>query len=62
MNGYYKQLTDLLRAHGFRYSRQGKGSHEIWVRHSVQLTVPFNCQSRHTANAVLKAAGIDHKF
>ena len=30
MNGYYKQLTEILRKYGFRCIRKGKGDHEIW--------------------------------
>lgn len=62
MNGYYKQLIALLRENGFQLVRQGKGSHEMWGNASRRVTVPFNCQSRHTANAVLQQAGINHKF
>ena len=61
MNGYYKQVTQLLKDHGFSFIRSGKGSHEIWSKGSLALTVPFNCASRHTANAILKDAGISQK-
>ena len=62
MNGYYKQVTDQLRQHGFNCLRSGKGSHEIWGKGSIQTTVPFNCASRHTANGIMKACGISFKF
>jgi len=62
MNGYYEQLVKLLREARFEYVRPGKGSHEVWARGRLTLIVPFNCYSRHTANAVLRAAGINHKF
>ncbi len=62
MNGYYAQLTKILKENGFSYLRPGKGSHEIWSKGSVALTVPFNCASRHTANAILREARINHKF
>lgn len=62
MNGYYKQITEALRKQGFSFMRKGKGSHEIWGRGNVQTTVPFNCPSRHTANEIMKQAGIDHRF
>jgi len=62
MNGYYKRLTELLKANGYSYLRPGNGSHEIWTNGSRNQTVPFNCASRHTANAVLKQAGINQRF
>lgn len=62
MNGYYSQLIEVLKKQGFSLARSAKGSHEIWSKGSIKTTVPFNCPSRHTANAILKQAGIDHKF
>jgi predicted RNA binding protein YcfA (HicA-like mRNA interferase family) len=61
MKGYYAQVTKLLRDNSFTLLRAGKGSHEIWSNGSIHLTVPFGCKSRHTANAILKDAGIDQK-
>jgi hypothetical protein len=48
-----RPLRELLRAAGCILIRQGKGSHEIW--HSP---IP----SRHTANAVLRQAGLPKAF
>jgi predicted RNA binding protein YcfA (HicA-like mRNA interferase family) len=62
MNGYYNQLVKILKDNGFSFLRAGKGSHEIWAKGRVAVSVPFNCASRHTANAVLKDAGINCKF
>lgn len=62
MNGYYNQVIQLLKSHGFQFIRQGKGSHEMWRKGSNAVTVPYNCYSRHTANAVMQQAGIPHKF
>lgn len=62
MNGYYKQIIEALRKQGFSFVRSGKGSHEIWGLGSVKTIVPFNCPSRHTANAIMKQVGIDHRF
>jgi len=58
MKGYYAEVTRLLRESGFALLRAGKGSHEIWSKGSIHLTVPYGCKSRHTANAILKDAGI----
>jgi len=62
MNGYYQPIIQLLKLAGFAYMRQGKGSHEMWGKGKTLVTVPRNCDSRHTANAVMKQAGIDHRF
>ena len=44
--------------------RQGKGSHEIW--HSPltkrNFAVPEGIPSRHTANAILRQAGLPKAF
>ncbi len=62
MNGYYARVIQILRAAGFVLVRAGKGSHEIWGHKRINVTVPFNMLSRHTANAVMKQAGLDHRF
>jgi predicted RNA binding protein YcfA (HicA-like mRNA interferase family) len=57
MKGYYQQVTTILKRYGFSFLKPGKGSHEIWSNGTVNMTVPFNCKSRHTANGILKDAG-----
>lgn len=64
VKGFYKDIVKLLRAHGFEYWKNAKGSHEYWRHkegHPVVLVAP-NSLSRHTANNVMKSAGIDHRF
>jgi predicted RNA binding protein YcfA (HicA-like mRNA interferase family) len=59
-----RTLRELLTAAGCHLVRQGKGSHEIW--HSPltgrNFAVPFNIASRHTANAILRQAGLPKAF
>ena len=59
-----RALRELLTAAGCHLIRQGKGSHEIW--HSpltrVNFAVPINIPSRHTANAILRQAGLPKAF
>lgn len=62
MKGYYQAIVEALRKQGFSLVRTGKGSHEIWGKGGVQTTVPFNCPSRHTANAIMKQLGLDQRF
>ena len=61
MNGFYDKVKAVLLQHGFFLDRQ-KGSHQTWKRGGVSVTVSTNCASRHTANAIMKAAGIDQRF
>jgi predicted RNA binding protein YcfA (HicA-like mRNA interferase family) len=64
MADFYRELVAILRANGFKFDRSGKGSHEIWVNIGTnkQVTVPRSTKSRHTANDVLKQAGLPKKF
>lgn len=62
MKGFYKMVIAVLVQHGFSFFCAGKGSHEWWSNGRIKVQVPFNCYSRHTANAVMKQASIDHKF
>jgi predicted RNA binding protein YcfA (HicA-like mRNA interferase family) len=64
MADFYRDLVAILTAHGCYLVRKGKGSHEIWYspvtgRH---ITVPRSTKSRHTANDVLKQAGLPKEF
>jgi predicted RNA binding protein YcfA (HicA-like mRNA interferase family) len=64
MADLYRDLAAILRANGCYLVRTGKGTHEIWYspvsrRH---VTVPRSTKSRHTANDVLKQAGLPKAF
>lgn len=61
MNGYYDQVVAVLKKHGFSFMRQ-KGSHQMWGNGHRRVTVSTNCASRHTANDIMRQAGIKHKF
>jgi predicted RNA binding protein YcfA (HicA-like mRNA interferase family) len=63
MNGYEKLVKEQLLKHGYKLVRTGKGSHEIWASEKgISVTVNHICKSRHTANAIMKAANIDYRF
>jgi predicted RNA binding protein YcfA (HicA-like mRNA interferase family) len=64
MADFYRELIATLRENGFELLRAGKGSHEIWTNPNTnrQVTVPRTTKSRHTANDVLKQAGLPKKF
>jgi predicted RNA binding protein YcfA (HicA-like mRNA interferase family) len=57
-------LKNLLRKSGYVFWRSGRGDHEIW-RHDEtgrKVVVDNAIKSRHTANGVLKQAGLAKAF
>jgi predicted RNA binding protein YcfA (HicA-like mRNA interferase family) len=64
MVDFAPRLKQILREAGFEFVRHGKGDHEIW-RHptkGLQVTVDLKGKSRHTANQILKGAGLPKAF
>ena len=59
-----RDLTKLLEAAGCESLRSAKGSHQLWLSPitNKRFTVPQGIVSRHTANAVLKQAGLPKPF
>lgn len=57
-------LKRRLQASGCRFERQGKGDHEIWYSPITNRRFPVDdkIRSRHTANGVLKQAGLPKAF
>jgi hypothetical protein len=64
MASYTSNLKEILREHGCSFERSGRGDHEIWYSPITQRRFPVDHKilSRHTANAVLKQAGIAKQF
>jgi len=62
--GFYAQIVEALREAGCEFRRQGKGDHEIWYSPLTRKTFPVDkgVLSRHTANAVMKQAGLQKRF
>ena len=60
----YRRVAAILRENGCLLVRTGKGSHEIWFSpvNGRHVTVPRSTRSRHTANEVLKQAGLPKAF
>lgn len=58
------QLRKLLHEAGCRFERHGKGDHDIWFSPITRMrfVVDGKILSRHTANAVLKQAGLPKQF
>jgi predicted RNA binding protein YcfA (HicA-like mRNA interferase family) len=63
-DGFYKAVCDLISANGYRYLKNAKGSHEKWQCENTGriVLVPRNLKSRHTANGILKDAGVDDRL
>jgi len=61
---YDKTVRRILSQNGCYLTRQGKGSHEIWFSPAANrpISVSSKIKSRHTANAILKEAGIKQKI
>ena len=59
-----RELRELLRAAGCTMVRQGRGSHEICHSPITErnFAVPVGIPSRHTANAILRQAGLPKAF
>jgi hypothetical protein len=64
MAGYERQVREYLREQNRHFVRAGKGDHEIWYSPITKrhVTVDGEIKSRHTANEVLRQAGIGKRF
>jgi len=64
MADYTKQVKAVLSANGCTFRRHGKGDHDIWYSPHTNRIVVVDGQirKRNMANAVMKQAGINHKF
>lgn len=58
------ELIRLLREAGCTFVRHGRGDHDVWYSPIVQrnFVVDSKILSRHTANGVLKQAGLQKGF
>ncbi len=64
MGDYGRAVRQQLREAGCWLVRHGKGDHEIW-RSPVSnrnITVDTVIKSRHTANEIMKQAGLAYRF
>jgi hypothetical protein len=64
MADYAPIVRKILSGNGCHLERQGKGDHEIWYSPLTKLRFPVDgkIRSRHTANNVLKQAGLPKQF
>ena len=64
MDSYTPLVKRLLLENGCYYARPGKGDHDIWFSPISNRHFPVDNKilSRHTANGVLKQAGLPKEF
>ncbi len=64
MAGYAEEVRAKLKEAGCSFDRQGKGDHEIWYSPMTDKRFPVDqgMKSRHTANGIMKQAGLTHRF
>ena len=64
MADYAPIVKKILTENSCHLERQGKGDHEIWYSPLTKLrfTVDGKILSRHTANGILKQAGLPKRF
>ena len=64
MANFETEVRRILQDHGCFLVRQGKGDHEIWYSPITdrRFVVDGKIKSRHTANGIMKQAGIAHHF
>ncbi len=59
----YREVVKRLRHLGFRFYRQGRGSHELWVRDADGLVVPVPKHQgktirKGTIRAIIREIGV----
>lgn len=64
MSDYGKAVREILSDNGCDFVRHGKGDHDIWESHisGKRFPVDHTIKSRHTANEILKQAGLEKQF
>ena len=64
MSDFGRAVRQILREHGCQFVRHGTGDHEIWESpiSGKRFPVDRTIKSRHTANGILKQAGIPKAF
>jgi tRNA U54 and U55 pseudouridine synthase Pus10 len=58
-----KPVRDKLSEAGCAFHRRGKRDHDVWITgQGKRIVVPVQIKSRHTANGILKDAGLPKAF
>ncbi|RJX31951.1 MAG: hypothetical protein C4516_04700 [Oxalobacter sp.] len=60
---FFCRLVACLKMADFEFAKQSPDcQHEIWLYYSTFISVPRQCKSRHTANAILRAADFPREY
>jgi predicted RNA binding protein YcfA (HicA-like mRNA interferase family) len=64
VKGFASEVRKALLEAGCWFWRQGRGDHEVWKSPDKRkpFTVPTKIMSRHTANKIMKDAGLPKRF
>jgi hypothetical protein len=64
MADFTPKVRRFLKDAGWQIHGPGKGDHEKWINPATgaKVTVDNKIRSRHTANGILKEAGLGKKF
>ncbi|HSI40650.1 MAG TPA: type II toxin-antitoxin system HicA family toxin [Xanthobacteraceae bacterium] len=64
MSGFWPDLRRILMDNGWELLRSAKGDHVVWwhPETSRKITIDPGTKSRHTANGILKEAGLPKAF
>ena len=64
MADFELKVREYLKDNNCYFVRHGKGDHDIWFSPITKrnITVDSKIKSRHTANAIMKQAGINIRF
>lgn len=64
MAEYENKVRKILSENGCYFVRHGKGDHDIWYSPITNRNVSVDGKigKRHTANGIMKQAGIDYHF
>jgi len=64
MADYERKVRSILAENKCQFVRRGKGDHDVWFSPITNATFPVDgkIKSRHSANGIMKQAGIKHKF
>jgi hypothetical protein len=64
MADYRPEVERQLRDGGCYFKRTGKGDHSFWYSPITNKSFPVDHKilSRHTANGIMKQAGLAHRF
>ncbi|WLA78995.1 type II toxin-antitoxin system HicA family toxin [Bradyrhizobium elkanii] len=64
MNDFSRKVKRILRENGCTFVRRGNGDHDIWYSPHTNRRFPVDAtiKSRHTANGIMKQAGLPKAF